>query len=69
MTVMNVRLVLQMDSVILANVTTDCSEMELIVMTHAIPPIVQINRHVSTLEIIRTHADVMRITSLETELA
>ena len=69
MTVMNERLVRKMEPVILANATTDCSAMELIVTTLAIPPIVLINRHVSTSEITLTHADVIRITSLGTELA
>ena len=69
MTVMNERLVRQMDQVILANVTIDYSAMELIVTTLAIPPTVLINRHVSTSETTLTHADVIRITSLGTEHA
>ena len=66
---MNEQLVLQMGTVLVANATTDCSVMELIVMTHAMLPIVRITRPVSTLEINPTHADVIGITTLATELA
>ena len=58
-----------MEIVTLANVTTDCSAMELIVTTHVTLLTVRITRLVSTLEITLTHADVIRTTSIVMEHA